>query len=437
MRQRLFTSPERIWLWVGCIAGVAFIAITPPFKGADEPAHFYRAYQVSEGGWRAERQGDLVGGVLPRSLAARNDDSGVDAVPLQAGDRTMIDFRTTAPYAPIAYLPQAWAIAVGRALRLSPVYLLYLGRGAGLVASLLLIALALRVAPTAKHLLLLIAVTPMTLRQLSLLTADSLTIASAFLYLAIILRLAMLPAAAHRAGWVAAMLASGIALTLSKLAYAPMLLLVLLCPPEAFHTRRRRLITVFGFVAAGAATVALWLWAIRALYVPQPIAPDADPVRQLAFIRSEPIAYAAILISDLRRNASVYAFHCLGYVAHVPPILGWLHLAALVCIAAVDCGRPRALAAREKAIILLVAVATYVLINTLNYFGWSAVGAATIGFIQGRYYLPIAPLVFLLLSNRRFANTVSVDRLTAWSGWLAIFVVAVALYALGVRWILS
>jgi uncharacterized membrane protein len=50
---------------------------------------------------------------------------------------------------------------------LSPVALLYCARLAGLAAALTLVSLAIRSAPMAKHVLLLLALSPMGLRQMS------------------------------------------------------------------------------------------------------------------------------------------------------------------------------------------------------------------------------------------------------------------------------
>src|SRR5262245_15705789 len=363
----IFATSERIFLAVGLVAGLAFSIVTPPFEGADEPAHFYRAYQISEGGWRAERRADLVGGWLPSSLRPHPPtapDAGRAAA--APSDREFIDFRTTAPYAPVPYLPQALAIAAGRQLDLSAIALLYLARLAGLVAALAIGYAAIRIAPIAGNVLLLIAVAPIALRQMALLSADSLTNACAFLFIAIVLRLAMVAEAASQTRWIVALVLSALALTFCKLAYAPLLLLVLLCPADRFGNRGRYLVVLLCTVGLSAAALAAWFRAIGHLYVSQPIAPDADPARQMAFILAHPVRYAGILLSDLRRNIGVYAFHCLGYAGHVPAAGGWVHLSALALVAMVDCGRPRALGARAKGVLLFVLGTTYAFINTFN-----------------------------------------------------------------------
>lgn len=55
MTRRAF-APEIAFLTIGALAGVLFIVVTPPLRGAEESAHWYRAYQVSEGRLVAERQ---------------------------------------------------------------------------------------------------------------------------------------------------------------------------------------------------------------------------------------------------------------------------------------------------------------------------------------------------------------------------------------------
>jgi uncharacterized membrane protein len=106
-----------------------------------------------------------------------------------------------------------------------------------------------------------------------------------------------------------------------------------------------------------------------------------------------------------------YVRHCLGYAGPVPHNLAWPHLAFVTLVALVDGRRDAALDLRAKGLVLAVFLCTYVSINTLTYAGVNAVGSGKIEFVQGRYYLPIAPLPFLLLSNRRLPALVPEDKL--------------------------
>ena len=67
-RYSLFYRADRIFLWIAALFGVLYIFITPPFQAPDEFFHFYRIYQLSEGQVLAIKEGNQVGGPLPRSL---------------------------------------------------------------------------------------------------------------------------------------------------------------------------------------------------------------------------------------------------------------------------------------------------------------------------------------------------------------------------------
>jgi Predicted membrane protein (DUF2142) len=42
-------TPDRLVLALGLAGGLLLVFVTPPFQVPDEPAHFFRAYQVATG----------------------------------------------------------------------------------------------------------------------------------------------------------------------------------------------------------------------------------------------------------------------------------------------------------------------------------------------------------------------------------------------------
>jgi len=44
-----FRDPARVFLVLALLAGAYLACVVPHFGGIDEPAHFYRAYQISTG----------------------------------------------------------------------------------------------------------------------------------------------------------------------------------------------------------------------------------------------------------------------------------------------------------------------------------------------------------------------------------------------------
>src|SRR5687767_10194893 len=131
------SDPARFFAAASLVFGALLIALTPPFQTPDEPAHLFRAWSISEGTLFARG-----GASVPRSLvdaaAAGLARPAFARTPLRPGDRVFVatvadswrhPLAYTAPsYTPLGYAVAAPATLLGRALSLSPVALVYLGR---------------------------------------------------------------------------------------------------------------------------------------------------------------------------------------------------------------------------------------------------------------------------------------------------------------------
>ena len=135
---------------LAAVFGLTLVALTAPFQAPDEPQHFLRAYQISEGGIFPRYRRDRGGGELPVSLTevshrfarirftykaktSLEEIREALRVPLRPRDCQFIPF-VTAIYSPVAYIPQATAFWIGRKFELPPLALMYMGRIANLIA---------------------------------------------------------------------------------------------------------------------------------------------------------------------------------------------------------------------------------------------------------------------------------------------------------------
>ncbi len=252
LKRPSWPEPSRVFSILAPILGLLFLALTPPFQVPDEPEHFYRAYQLSEGGirGRAERDGGMprAGGVLPKSLKSVAESAMGDiahnesvkanlaeirralAMPLAPHDRSFLDFPTTVLYSPVPYLPQAAAAAAGRLVKAHPLALLYLMRLANLLAWLLLAGAAIKTTPVFQWVFMLLALAPMSLAQAASASADAVTNGAAFLFIALVLRAALggAPAANRRARL--SIVALAVSISLCKPVYAILPLFVFIIP---------------------------------------------------------------------------------------------------------------------------------------------------------------------------------------------------------------
>jgi uncharacterized membrane protein len=409
--------PQRIFLALAWTFGTLFVFLTPPFQAPDEYDHFYRAYQVSQGHLTQTWNGNQAGGFLPKSLIEFQDRVSANIphhlkikqslavlwamrkIPLRAGEREFVAFPW---YAPTNYFPQAAGIAVARWLGAGPLILLYAGRLGNLLAWSLLIYLALRLIPFLQWTLALLALMPMSLFLAASLSADAMVNGLCFLFVAAVLRCAVgdeRPITAARMG---GMIFLGAAIALAKTAYVPLVLLTLMIPAGKYGGRRRYWLAFTLLLAVSAAVTVGW-----ALYTYRNfVNPDSSPLEQLVFRLHHPLATARYYIGQLFS----IAFLCsivgkLGWydtplwrpmVAAYVVMLVWATRKAQVQGQPED--RPEApLSGRQRAIIALAAAATWLAVFALVDLAFTRVGGVGISSLQGRYLIPVTPLVFLLL----------------------------------------
>ena len=453
--------PWKVFAWFAGIFGLVLAFLTPLFQVPDEPNHAYRAYQVSRGDLVAEMKGARVGGEVPssliytaRTLGALSTDKTsrfrmstlrrLQSQPLNPSARKFVRFPNTALYSPLVYLPQSIGMAVGRLLGVSAPTLCLFGRICNLLAWVTLVFLAIRITPVYKWLFFVLALMPMSLFIAASLSADALTNGLTFLILALFLKLGLDPQQGVGKREVLALLAIAILVPLVKTGYFPILLLFSLIPRAKFRSRKLQFY-IFGFLAI-AALLASLTWStygkvpeyMQAFATRLSPVQNADPVRQLQFIVSDIIRYAGILLHTISVQFGNLTHHFVG-------VLGWLDVPLSKLMVYFGCGvilflglfeaRPDInLRWGNKILLALYAGITSGIISTSQYLTWTPVGAPEISGLQGRYFIPIAPAIFVLLYNRQLCR-ITRDKFLSWIAIASILILfASTVVALIVRY---
>jgi len=138
-------TPEKTFLFFGIVWGIINVFLTPPFQVQDEPAHFFRAFQISEGKLFPKSYSISLGEYLPLSLnkfedvwakvvvekkgkTSFSDFRDAMKIPLKVHQTKFFSFHNTALYSPVTHLPQASGIFIGRFMGLPVLVIFYLGR---------------------------------------------------------------------------------------------------------------------------------------------------------------------------------------------------------------------------------------------------------------------------------------------------------------------
>jgi uncharacterized membrane protein len=399
--------------------GSALAFLTAPFQSPDEPAHFFRAYQVSEARWVATFRGRWGGGDLPASLVtvtepfqrmtffrqrvtSRADIARTLAVPLRRDVLHYESFPNTALLTPVSYLPQAAAIALGRRAGLSPLALMYAGRLGNLLAFTVLGYLAIGLAPVGVRALMLLLVMPMTLFQAGSLSADTMTNGLAALWTAMVLHYAIGSERPLRRWDLCGLVVVASALALAKVAYVPLCLLIALIPVERFGTHARRWAFLGLLLATTIGGLVAWSKMTPGLDAAIVTRPEVVPREQLKVVLGHPLSFAVALWATLLRD---FQFYCRSFVGW----LGWLetrlapgviytYIGALIVACWPHRGeRDLRPSLTWIAVPLLAVASTVVLVAVTQYLVWTNVGAPYVEGPQGRYFIPIWPAALLLV----------------------------------------
>jgi uncharacterized membrane protein len=413
--------PEKIFLVTALFFGLAFIIATPAFQTADEPAHFFRAFQLSDFSFIGKKDKNISGGNIPKQLVNMTNDltnrktfSALKAIyPIKIGAGkvkqyllhrsdnkvyTFVDFRNTVIYPPVVYLPQAMGIGVARILNLPPLWMVYLGRLFNLLMYITIVFYAIKICPVYKYGFLLFALMPMTMAQVSSLSADACTFSFSFLLIAYILNLALdLKSPIHRKHILYITLIS-LFLSLSKYAYILLPALFFIIPGEKFNStaQRIRYFLIIFLVAVGGSV--LWFAAIKNIYIP--FIAIANPVKQLHFIAFHPLLYLKTIAStfDLKNFHSFIG--TLGWLNNPLPI--WICICYLVIIIvnALFEDDKKYFSGYQVLFTILLVIFSYCFLCSIIYLSTSKVGDTYIWGVQGRYFIPFAPVLLLPFANR-------------------------------------
>ncbi len=419
----LFPPPQYLLLLLGTVFGLLFVFVTPPALVGDEPNHFFRAYQISEGHIIGEKREDLSGGWIPKSVLYTNRQlvgdiemnhhvkfdinlfSQLNALPLNDEDKVFERFPNTVVYTPVPYLPQVLGILIGKSFNVSALSLIYLARIVNLYFFLALAYLAIKITPVHKWVFCLLCLTPTNVFQVASASADAFTYGICFLAIAYFLFYAFGESNMLENGNIVKIFAVSLAAVLCKQAYVFLPLLFLLIPHEKFSSVKTYLFTFLSLLGACFVSVAAWSAAIKPIYLPYRIDQPMSPEEQMQFIIGNPFNFIWMVVKDYYSNFWFYFQSFSGQLTwfdlYVPNYLPVILFFVLTGLALADKDLTINISWSNKFVFCVILVCTAFLISTLLYMTWSPIRGSNIEGIQGRYFIPVAPLFFLLFYNKK------------------------------------
>lgn len=425
---------DKLFVVLGLVFGIMLVFVNPPFHTNDENDHFYCAYHLSKGILIPQQGDGIVGGPLPVNL--KNTVQSFQGIPFFQGSK-LSEARVKElssiplnekdaqffhnPYYgsnPIAFIPHAAGIAIGKSFKSNPVWLGWFGRLGGLFCFIVIIFFAIRLTPVFKSMFFLYALTPMILYQAASVTYDMLNLALTFLIIALALKYALTPGYIMKTSDFIVIILVSILFTMSKGGYPLIPLLFFLIPPSRFGVKGKYIIIMpMLFVFFGVMYFLpsfTWSRLLADLQFNSIMALKKDfhldPVLSQQFVLSNPAHFIDIMIQNVLHFREEWAAGCIGRFGYsytlLPTAMLVIHGLVLIAAALVDSNYKISINIYQKILLAIVGFGTIALIIGGSYIFMSPVGASMIFGLQGRYFAQAVVIILLLLYNTQFDNSV-------------------------------
>lgn len=409
-------SPEKVFLGISLSFGLIFVFLFPPYMVIDEPSHFFRAYQLTQGEIIGiKKQHDVVGGNLPVSVSeqagkygymifqykekAHLGDIKADLKQkLEPEKRSFIAFNNTVVYPPLTYLPQIIGIKLSTLFNAPPIVSLYFARLASLFFWIVAIYWLIKLIPIGKWTLVVIGAFPMILSQAASASSDATINTITILTIGIITTLIV--RSDHRDKMLLWVL-SGLAFILSftKLPAVFILLLALAIPKDRFRVvwgKWKFLLPLFSL-----AVIATILWNYAALPLRVDLRPEVSATEQLSYILQHPLDFLGIFsVYAIQPRIDLTIAQLYGWLGwneiKLPLWMVFYGFGALLLTLFDPIYRTIKIPKVVRIIFLVTVFIICSIITTLLYLTWMPVEHEFLYDIWGRYFIAFLPSLIII-----------------------------------------
>ena len=375
---RTLTTAEWLAAAVMLGFGVLFAVLTPPFAVPDETGHWLHAVAASRqaSAWHPSERIRVPDPAIDfvDAHAPAGDPGKITKRPrfpiVERQTKRQVGLGSAGAYSGLAYAVPAASLAIARAAGLSTPASFRAGRIANMLAASIVTMIGIRRAKGCKAFLALIALTPMAVALRSSYSADGWILAAAIV---------IASTGSQVAAWLLAVI--------KPVVYVPIALACI-----------RR--TVAPVVVLIIIAIAAFFWSQRPAGSVVPAGVNAG--QQMRYVAAHPLRVSATLGGDLWSNGWQYTREAIG-------VLGWLqvplpkavYVSTLVAALLILLSTTSDAAARTRVIAGSGILAAVALISLGMYLMFMPVGADYVHGIQGRYYLPVLPLLAIVFGRRR------------------------------------
>ncbi len=439
--KKFIEQPQNIFLIIAIFWGFLFMIFNPPFQAPDEDSHLYKIYGITDGSWSFKKYTtDNIGGIslgkkltfsgqiLPSGLVKASrynkriageplkktsfeETAQIAKISLEKENKIFIGY--PAPfYTPLSYIPAIFFVLILKLINASPFWMLYVSRLCSLITYTALLYFTIKITPVKKWMFLTLGLLPMCLYQASALSTDGLSNGAAFFLTAYALYLSFSKEVKKiTRRHILTFLGLITLLSICKFTYFWLILLYFLIPKERFDSKLQKyklFALIFGISGTLCIIPILYHMHItQGLQAVQSFSTNLEKSDLTKFIFNHPIEYILLISKTLLYNFRYYLNGFVGLFGWIdtplPYYAVWTYIYTIVLASITNYDEKSVdINLKEKILFSTISLGCLFLICTSCYLNFLPDDYTnTIAGIQGRYFIPFAPLFFLLFYNTK------------------------------------
>lgn len=404
---------EKLYLLIAIPIGIIMCLNTPMGRIPDEDDHAKKAMAIAQGNFFsvADEDGNATDMINSKvnELVSRTTETYEESWEkmnlAETEEKVEMKYNTMALYAPICHAPQAVGILMARILGIGITGQCYAGRLFNFSLALLLIYNAIKLMPFKKYLLMYLMLLPVTFNVLPTLSSDALTVSMSSFYIAYILHLKYNDDIKELSKKTkVGLVISTIVISLCKIVYVPLCLLLFLIPKEKFGALKKK--NAFAISTIVVATILNLIWLIYCSRFLIEFNGGVNSKEQVMFILTHPIQYMVILFRTINFHFNIYYAGLSGdalgtYCVKASEIFIYaaIVITSMLFVSNREDEKKVKIDIPTRILCLIIFAGIAVLIYTSLYVQWTPLKSTFINGVQPRYFLPILILVAIIIDN--------------------------------------
>ena len=412
--------PEKALLLIMPLFCLLILITIPVGRGHDEVMHWYKAFEISEGQLMTpiDEENRISIAKLPKgveNIVVEREKGTFKYIDNISLFNEKIDYNEYVPvinqnssaYCFVQYIPNVIGIFIGKVLTQNQLVIAYITRLSNMVFCIVIMYFSIKKIPFGKNILLALSIIPISIEGFATISPDGITIAMCAMFISYVFYVAFDKNKMCEKKDIILLTIIGAIVSLCKIVYMPLIFLVFIIPKEKFSSKANRIKAISTIVSIGVLLNLIWLgFGSMALLKTNTNTyfdtNESVTLYKVITLLSNPIEYMQKLFYTIGININEYFISLFGgYLEWNEmvklPIVAFMTFVLLILTTLVEKNSKVKVEKYQKIIISSIITIITLLIFTSLYIQWSGVNLKYIDGVQGRYFLPILPLILIFI----------------------------------------